>query len=268
MNIFNRPHRFAVTFALTIAISVLASVASAGENEDERHHHDGSNLKLKGVASFSGVFDSVPVKIGNLRLETGPISLTLDTSAHNVFGLDNYQRSGFIDVTLLMTSPLFSQLGETPRIRIVESGPAHLLDDDHDHHWHWPWPWPWHDWHHDNDRGQATPFSTSDPGYDFLFRANLTGGGMVENGLFAGTVYENVNAYEGQGLLGSWIVKPGSTVTWDVNNSAKITFPDGTVVCGLGGSGQLTIVPEPASLLLAGLGAVVVVATARRRRAR
>ena len=30
----------------------------------------------------------------------------------------------------------------------------------------------------------------------------LTGGGTVQNGLFAGTVFQNINAYEGTGIVG------------------------------------------------------------------
>lgn len=194
-----------------------------------------SNLVLVPVQSFSGTVESVPLPSAyGEDLETGPITLSIDPDATNVFGLDNYQHQGVIDVTLLLSAPLFSELRQTPRIRIIESGPAYVEDP-----------------------------RESGLGYDFLFHALLTGGGTVENGLFAGTVFHNVNAYEGEGVLGSWIVRPGSTVTWDIQGQGSVTFPDPdhTTVTDLGGSGFLTTaLPEPSSLTLGGIGAVAIIA--------
>ena len=61
--------------------------------------------------------------------------------------------------------------------------------------------------------------------------------------------------YTREKALGSWIVLPGSTVSWDIQTNGSVTFPDGTVVSNIGGSGQLTIAPEPSGLALAFLGA-------------
>jgi hypothetical protein len=198
-----------------------------------------SNLVLMPVGSFGGQIQSVPVQVGDNLTETGPITLSLDPSADNVFGLDNLQAQGVIDVTLLLSSPLFTSLGETPRIRIQEHGPANLVDLG----------------------GDLPP-----PGADFLFHAALTGGGYVQTGLFAGTSFHNVNAYDGEGLLGSWIVRPGSIVTWDIQGNGSVTFPDGTTVNGLAGSGQLTILPEPSGLTLSALGIAALAVMARKRR--
>ena len=203
-----------------------------------------SNLVLMPVQSFGGTVDSIPIPPaltgGVTGVETGPITLSLDPLATNVFGLDNVLQEGVIDVTLLLSSPLFTQLEETPRIRIVESGPASVEYTDY-----------------------------SQVGYDFTYLALLTGGGTVQNGLFAGTVFHNINAYEGTGILGSWIVQPGSVFTWDIQQNGSITFPDGTVVTSVGGSGGGRIAPEPSSLTLSGLGMAAIVALRRtRRRAR
>src|SRR5437879_589980 len=80
-----------------------------------------SDLVLMPVQSFTGTVDSIPVGGGNF---TGPITLSLDSTATNSFGLDKNLEQGKIDVTLLLTSPLFSALGETPRIHIMETGHA------------------------------------------------------------------------------------------------------------------------------------------------
>ncbi|MBI3837013.1 MAG: PEP-CTERM sorting domain-containing protein [Planctomycetia bacterium] len=214
---------------LSAAIVLLASsrVLAAG------------NLVLLPVEIFTGTVDSVPVNVPLNGGQTGPISLALDSTATNVFGLDNVLGQGAIDVTLLLNSELFTLLGETPRIRIQESGPATVT--------------------------LAPPGS----GFDFTFHAELTGGGTVENGLFAGTMFQNLNIYEGDGLLGSWIVQPFTIVTWNIAGAGSVTFPDGTKVAGIGGSGYLVVTPEPSSLTLSGFGmAAIVVLLHRRSRAK
>lgn len=94
------------------------------------------NLILKEVQSFGGTVDSIPIPPtltgGVTGVETGPITLSLDPYTDNVFGLDNVYQTGFIDVTLLLNSPLFTLLGETPRIRIIESGPASVTYADYE----------------------------------------------------------------------------------------------------------------------------------------
>ena len=192
------------------------------------------------VVSFAGTVDSILVNLGPSGgiQPTGPISISLDTSKANIFGLNDVTKQGVIDVTLVLNSPLFSALGESPTVRIQESGSAGLT-------------------------GAGVPGD-----FDFLFTALLTGGGTINTGLFAGTVFHNLNIYEGEGLLGSWIPKPGSTVTWNIGNNGSVTFPDGSVVSGIGGSGTLVIgsvVPEPSSLTLAGLGIAAILALGRRR---
>jgi hypothetical protein len=195
------------------------------------------NLKLMPVGSFSGTFDPIPIppQYGE-NLNTGPITLSLDPTATNVFGLDNVFEQGDIDVTLLLSSTMFGDLG---KIHIIESGAAGIFYSD------------------------GLP-----PGADFAFHATLTGGGTVEGGPFAGTQYDNVNAYDGDGINGSWIVMPNSTVDWTVQD-ATITFTDGSTVTGVGGSGSMFIAPEPSSLTLFGLGSLASgIVIRRRRRAR
>lgn len=196
-----------------------------------------SNLKPMPVQSFSGTFDSIPIPPAyGENLSTGPITLSLDPSATNVFGLDNVFQQGVIDVTLLLSSTAFGDLG---KIHITESGPANVFLPD------------------------ELP-----PGADFDFHASLTGGGIVEGGPFAGTGYENVNAYDGAGINGSWIVMPNSTVNWTVEN-ATITFPDNSTITGVGGSGSMAIAPEPSSLTLFAFGLVMIVCWfAKRSRAK
>jgi hypothetical protein len=234
-----RAHRILWFSAALVLLASSRVTASEGE----------SNLVLMPVQSFSGTTGSIPIPSdlagGMMGVETGPITLSIDPDATNVFGLDNFLQQGKIDVTLQLSSPLFTTLGETPRVRIVESGPASVQFPNSD---------------------SLSAASNSVLGYDFLFQALLTGGGTVENGLFAGTVFQNVNAYDGQGSLGSWIVQPNSTVTWDIQNHGSVTFPDGTVVSGIGGSGSLTIAPEPSSLTLSGLGMAAIIALIRRVR--
>ena len=197
-----------------------------------------SNLVLVPLQSFGGTVSSVPIPPAfGEGLETGPITLSLDPDATNVFGLDNAYEQGFIDVTLLLSSPLFTLLGETPRIRIIESGPASVEYVD-----------------------------SYQCGYDFLFEAILTGGGTVENGLFMGTEFHNVNAYNGTGVLGSWIVQLGSTVTWDIQNNGSVTFPDGTTIDNLGGSGLMVVVSEPSTLAMAVVGVLGLAAWRLRRK--
>lgn len=213
------------------------------------------SLVLMPIKSFTGFVDSVPVPYGGGTIPSGPISVSLDPTAANVFGLDNVLEEGYIDVTLILDSPLFSALGESPAIRIVESGPAYvgLID-----------PFP---------GSPATSPAASDlpcecdcdPGFDFYFFAALTGGGTVENGLFQGTKFSNVNAYQGTGLFGSWIVRPNSIVTWDIGDNGSVTFPDGSVVTGVGGRGTLVVAPEPSSLALAAAGLAGSFLVARRR---
>lgn len=211
-------------------------------------------LKLMPISTFTGVIDSIPVPSDeDVVIETGPISLALDTTAYNVFGLDDVQKKGYIDVTLILSSPLLDFLGESPKIRIVESGPAWVYQVNQ------PAPGP--------------AASQSIDGYcdcdcfpfDFYFFAALTGGGTVQDGIFAGTTFENINAYQGTGLNGSWIVRPNSIVTWDISDTAVITFPDGTRVEGVSGIGTLTVVPEPTSLALAGMALAGLVLAARGR---
>ena len=197
-----------------------------------------SNLKLMPVADFGGTLDSIPLPPSyGENLQTGPITLSLDLSANNFFGLDDANQSGKIDVTLKLSSPLFTALGQTPLIHIVETGPA------------------------------SVQFPNPQEPNHFLFHADLTGGGTVANGLFAGTVWSNLNAYDGEGNLGSWDVQPGSLVTWIVQNGS-VTFPDNTVMTGIGGIGTATIAPEPSGLALAALGLVVLFASASRRQIR
>jgi hypothetical protein len=158
-----------------------------------------------------------------------------------VFGLDDVRQQGKIDVTLILSSPLFTRLGETPLIHIVETGPASVL------------------------------FTNPEDYVHFQFHADLTGGGTVSTGLFEGTTWSNLNAYDGDGSLGSsWDVQLGSTVTWNVQSNGSVTFPDGTVVSGVGGSGSLVIAPEPQSFALAACGfaalAVVILRRLRQHR--
>jgi PEP-CTERM motif-containing protein len=218
-----------MTFALLVSARVHAIVVPP------------SNLVLMPVQSFGGTVDSIPIPPalagGASGIETGPITLSLDPMATNVFGLDNALAQGFIDVTLILSSPLFTSLEETPRIRVIESGPASVnYVDDYSHN------------------------------YDFTFLALLTGGGTVDNGLFEGTMFHNLNAYEGTGIVGSWIVQPGSIFTWNIQHNGSITFPDGTVVEDVGGSGQGRIVPEPSSMALLSVGMATAVALLRRRK--
>ena len=126
------------------------------------------------VQSFTGTVDSIPIPPsladGQVGVMTGPITLSLDPEASNVFGLDNVFQQGRIDVTLQLSSALFTELGQTPEIHIMETGPASI-----------------------------TPVEGESLGYDFLFQALLTGGGTVANGLFEGTSFHNLNVYEGEG---------------------------------------------------------------------
>ncbi len=219
-----------LAFAVVTLVVLSAFPAMASELE--------SNLVLMPVQSFTGTTDSIPIPpslTGGVEgVQTGPITLSLAPNTIDVFGLDNVLQQGHIDVTLQLSSPLFTELGETPLIHIVETGPASVT-------------YPTTDL-------VATPSTL--PPYDFLFQAFLTGGGTVENGLFAGTTFHNVNAYEGQGINGSWIVQPGSTVTWDIQHNGSVTFPDGTTISEIGGSGNLVIAPEPSSWLLLAVGSL------------
>src|SRR5262245_41791097 len=108
-----RPLLFAIAAASLFAPRVLADDLPP------------SNLIMMPVNIFTGTLDSVPVKVGDVVTETGPITLSLDPYADNKFGLDNLQSKGAIDVTLLLSAPLFTYLGETPRIRIQENGPVY-----------------------------------------------------------------------------------------------------------------------------------------------
>lgn len=239
---------FATRLAYLLAAAGLVALATPALAEPV------SNLKLLPIKTFDGTINSIPIPFGDTILDTGLITLSLDTTATNVFGLDDVLREGYIDVTLLMTSPLLELLGDTPRIRIVEQGPA------------------WAYFINQPSQGAASQgIAESDCNcnclpFDFVFFAALTGGGTVQNGIFEGTVFQNVNAYQGEGMLGSWLVRPDSTVTWDINDTATITLPDGTRISGIGGTGTLTVVPEPASCLLAGLGLAAVVVAGRRGR--
>jgi hypothetical protein len=102
--------------------------------------------------------------------------------------------------------------------------------------------------------------------FDFFFYAALTGGGTVLDGPFAGAVFHNVNAYQGTGLNGSWIVSPNSLVSWTIDNAATVTFPNGYVAEGIGGRGTLTVAPEPSSFALAALGLAGVWIVRRRKK--
>jgi hypothetical protein len=219
-----------------------------------------------------------------------------------MFGLDNVLAQGQIDVTLQLSSPLFTALGESPVIRIQEMGAASAMASK------FATDLAIDSTSNNKVTSAANPFVASDVGnsltitggpgftignyhiesvsggvatldaaagvtdatggqgaYDFLFTANLTGGGAVATGLFAGTVFHNLNIYEGDLLLGSWIVKPHSLVPWHIDNAATVTFPDGSMDTGIGGSGFLTVAPEPSSLILAGFGMAAIVAVLRKR---
>jgi hypothetical protein len=215
-----------------IAMLGLAATAAA---DDEPI----SNLKLMPVEAFTGTLPSIPLPpIYGENLQTGPITLSLDTNQVNLFGLDNVLAQGHIEVTLILSSPLFTALGVTPTIRIVETGPAYVT-------------FP----------GDFESFSeTGEPHGDFTFVANLTGGGTITTGLFAGTTFHNLNAYEGDGVLGSWLVLPHSIVTWNIAGDGSVTFPDGTVVNGVSGSGFLGVAPEPSSFVLGSIGMLMLAA--------
>ncbi|MBL9124179.1 MAG: PEP-CTERM sorting domain-containing protein [Planctomycetaceae bacterium] len=213
------------------------------------------SLKLMQISSFTGTINPISVPFGDGFISTGPISLALDPSAINLFGLDNVYEAGYIDVTLILSSPLLSFLGENPKIRIIEEGPTSVG--------------------YINPPDGPSPSSVPhgggcdcgcDPGFDFFFYSALTGGGTVQDGAFAGAVFHNVNAYQGQGMLGSWIVKPNTPVAWTINSSATVTFPGGYVAEGVGGRGTLTVVPEPSSFVLAALGLAGAWCAARRRK--
>lgn len=232
---------------LALALFVLAAQEPA-----QASLLDSPSLVLLPVQSFTGIIDSFLVPFGEGFVPTGPIGLALDPAATNVFGLDNVEEAGYIDVTLILTSPLLSFLGETPRIRIVEAGPTSVG--------------------YVNPPGSPAAGSLPsdcdcdcDNGFDFFFYSALTGGGTVQDGVFAGAVFENVNAYQGQGLLGSWIVKPNSIVTWTIDDAATVTFPSGAVVEGIGGRGTLVVTPEPSTFALAALGLAGVWIAGRRK---
>jgi hypothetical protein len=258
------------------------------------------------IESFGGTIDSVPVPPsltgGVTGVQTGPITLSLEAAPTNFFGLDNVQAQGQIDVMLQLSSPLFTALGESPVIRIQESGAASVIASQVSN------DLAIDDTFNNEVTSAAHPFVAGDVGnsltifggtgftpgnyliqsvtggvatlnapagtlgstggtgeFDFLFTANLTGGGTVATGLFTGTVFHNLNIYEGDLVLGSWIVKPHSLVPWHIDNAATVTFPDGSTVNGIGGSGFLTVAPEPSSLVLAGFAMAAMVAVLRKR---
>ena len=203
---------------------------------------DSPSLKLFPIKSFTGTLDPISVPYLDGFVSTGPLSLSLDPTGTNLFGLDNLNQAGYIDVKLLVTSPLLELLGGPAHIQIIEQGKASVG--------------------YINPPG--SPAASSVPSdcdcdcptnnFDFFFYAALTGGGTVEDGAFAGAVFHNVNAYQGTGLNGSWIVSPNSTVTWTIDDTATVTFPGGYVAEGIGGRGTLTVAPEPSSFALAALG--------------
>lgn len=189
------------------------------------------------IATFTGMLDSVafevPAELAGgdasdppVQVETGPITLSLDASGTNLFGLDDSTGTGSIDVTLLLDFPLLAALGEPqPSIQIIEAGAVMVTGGAGSH--------------------------------DFVFEASLTGGGMITSGLLTGVTFSNVNAYLGEGINSSWFPVTPPDITWSLGSSGEVTFPPelgGATVTGIDGNGALTLVPEPAAVTLFVLG--------------
>jgi hypothetical protein len=198
-----------------------------------------TQVMIRELRDFSGMVTSVPFSVGGLDLVTGAILLTLDPTANNFFGLDAELLQGYIDATLLLEFPEFASpelLGPDPiRIRIIEDGPVTI-----------------------------EPFEGGD---GFSFTAMLTGGGTIEEGIFAGVSFTNVNTYDGEGLFGSLIVSDNTPVSWSLNGSGMVTFPPslGGLTESIDGSGALNVVPEPSGMLLAALSLLALFTIARQR---
>jgi hypothetical protein len=200
---------------------------------------EATRVMLREIVNFSGMATSVPFTVDGQPLETGKVLITLDPTADNVFALDDELLQGFIDVTLILTFPEFlfpELLGPNPVIiRIIENGPVTI-----------------------------DPF---EGGGGFFFTAVLSGGGTVEEGLFAGLTFSNVNVYEGEGLFGSLIVSGDTPVTWTLDGSGTVTFPPslGGGTEPIDGMGDLNVVPEPSGIVLATLSLCAMLAIALRR---
>ena len=185
---------------------------------------------LRSIDTFTGMVDSVDFEVpaellGGMPGEppvpvsTGIVTMSLAPFAPNAFGLDNVTESGCIDVTLVLNIPLLVMLGEpAPSIRIIEAGPAMITAGAGSH--------------------------------DFVFDASLVGGGIINTGLLSGVTFSNVNTYLGEGINSSWEVVSPPDITWSLGNSAVVMFPaglGGSTVMGIDGSGDLTVLSEPAT---------------------
>lgn len=198
-------------------------------------------LVNKDIIAFTGVLDAIEFPIAGIGLvNTGPITVSLDPAGQNVFGLDDSTATGAIDVTLIVDFPLLANIMEPqPSINIIENGAASI---------------------------------TAGGSHDFIFDANMTGGGTIMSGLLTGVQFSNTNAYNGEGFFSSWEAISPPDITWEVMNG-QVIFPaeltggsSDFIVTGVGGIGTLTVVPEPGTFALGIIGLLSVMAFGRLAR--
>lgn len=182
------------------------------------------------VGVFSGNFTSIPIVYNSQSLETGPITLSLDSSrTDHTFNYDDSLSGGLssIDLYLLLDFPALKVIGgPAPTIHILENGISGVDGDD--------------------------------------FTADLTGGGTITDpsSVFDGVSFSNRNRYNFKCVLRPFNCELRGGNGDYKTQGAIVTLPDrlGGGSSPISGGGSISV-PEPSFTLLNALEISAVLGT-------